>query len=371
MIIALGTGMGLKKAISDKIIGFTGHITVTRYDINNSYEQQPIYVDSITASDILAMPGVQHVQAFGTKAGILSGGEDFEGVVLKGVDANFNADFFAQNLQSGTLPAFKRDGRNDSVVLSATLANTLQLALHDTVRMYFIQQPPRPPRIRKFYVAGIYATGLEEFDKTYIIGDIKHVQRLNGWGINEVGGYEIVLDSAEHLEEKTQQLRSFLPYDLDARSVRSQNEQLFQWLDLFDLNIYLIVTIMILVAIINMVSALLILILDRTHMIGLLKALGLPNLRLMQVFLFQSLRIIFNGLLWGNALGLGICLLQQEMGIIKLDPKTYYVSEAPVLIDFPAILALNGGVIAICLLALLLPALLVGRISPVKALRYE
>lgn len=371
MIVAVATGLGLKKAISDKIIGFTGHITVTRYEINSSYEQQAIDLDSLTSAAIKSIDGVEQIQAFGTKAGILTGKEDFEGIVLKGVTQNYNADFFTQNLRQGKLPIFSDSVRNDSVVISQNLANRLQLALYDTVRMYFIQEPPRPPKIRKFFISGIYATGLEEFDKTYIIGDIKHVQRLNGWKNTEVGGYEIFLASTKNVEDKTQQLRSFLPYDVDARSMRSENEQLFQWLDLFDLNIYLILSIMVIVAIINMVSALLILILDRTHMIGLLKALGLSNLRLMYIFLYQSIQIIVRGLIWGNAIGIGICLLQQEAGIFKLDPETYYVSEAPVLIDIPVLLALNAGILLICLVTLLIPALLVGRISPVKALRYE
>jgi lipoprotein-releasing system permease protein len=371
MIVAVATGLGLKKAISDKIIGFTGHITVTRYEINSSYEQQAIDLDSLTSAAIKSIDGVEQIQAFGTKAGILTGKEDFEGIVLKGVTKNYNAYFFTQNLRQGKLPIFSDSVRNDSVVISQNLANRLQLALYDTVRMYFIQEPPRPPKIRKFFISGIYATGLEEFDKTYIIGDIKHVQRLNGWKNTEVGGYEIFLASTKNVEDKTQQLRSFLPYDVDARSMRSENEQLFQWLDLFDLNIYLILSIMVIVAIINMVSALLILILDRTHMIGLLKALGLSNLRLMYIFLYQSIQIIVRGLIWGNAIGIGICLLQQEAGIFKLDPETYYVSEAPVLIDIPVLLALNAGILLICLVTLLIPALLVGRISPVKALRYE
>jgi lipoprotein-releasing system permease protein len=220
-------------------------------------------------------------------------------------------------------------------------------------------------------VAGIFATGLDEFDKTYIIGDLKHVQRLNGWRVDEVGGYEVALAAADQLDETTAQLRAALPYDLDARSVRSQNEQLFQWLDLFDLNIYLIIGIMLAVAIINMISALLILILDRTNMIGLLKALGLPNGKLMQIFLHQSASIILKGMFWGNVLGLGICLLQQYFGIIKLDPETYYVTQAPISIDVPLILLLNAGVLVVCLISLLLPALLVSKISPVRALRYE
>ena len=371
MIISLSTGLGLKRAISNKIIGFSGHITITRYDLNNSYEQAPISMDSVTADELQTLPDVAHVQPFGTKAGILTGAEDFEGIVLKGVGPEYDWTFFRENIREGNIPVLQDSVRNDSVLISTTLANRLQIGLHDTVRMYFMQQPPKPPRIRRFYVAGIFATGLDEFDKTYILGDVKHVQRLNSWRDDEVGGYEVTLSNADHLDETTAELRAALPYDLDARSVRSQNEQLFQWLDLFDLNIYLIIGIMLAVAIINMVSALLILILDRTNMIGLLKALGMPNGRLMQVFLHQSASIIVKGMLWGNILGLGVCFLQYYFGIIKLDPETYYVTQAPISIDVPLILLLNAGVLVVCLISLLLPALVVSKISPVKALRYE
>ena len=184
------------------------------------------------------MPGIINVQPFGTKAGILTGKEDFEGIVLKGVNAEYNWDFFKKSLRIGAFPRFNPDARNDSILVSTVLADRLKLELYDTVKMYFIQEPPRPPRIRKLFIAGLYATGLEEFDKSYLIGDLKHVQKLNGWRVDEVGGYEIILNDEEKLPEITANLRANLPYDLDARSVRNQNEQLFQWLDLFDLNIY-------------------------------------------------------------------------------------------------------------------------------------
>lgn len=371
MLLSLSTGLGLKKAISDKIIGFTGHINIERYDINNSFAQQAITLDSITKNDIIALPYVKRMQPVGTKAGILAGGETFEGVVLKGVNGQYNWQFFATNLRQGKVPVFNDSIRNDSILISSQLVKILQLKLGDTVRMYFVQEPPKPPRIRKFIIGGIYATGLEDFDKTYLIGDLKHVQKLNGWQMDEVGGYEIELFSTENLEEKTWELRSLLPYDLDAGNVRTKNEQLFQWLDLFDFNIYIIIVIMVLVAIINMISALLILILDRINMIGLLKALGLSTRKLITLFLYQSLRIVLRGMLWGNAIGLILCVLQDKFGFVKLDPDTYYVNEAPILLHWPAIVLLNIGVAAICLLALLLPAMLVSRISPVKALRYE
>ncbi len=370
MIVSIATGIGLKKAISDKIIGFSGHISISRYDMNNSFENAPIVLDSALLATVLTNSAVKKVQPVATKAGILKGAEDFEGVVLKGVDVTYDAQFFTKSLIAGKWPKIGGE-RNDSIIISDVLAKRLQFSVNDAAVMYFIQEAPRPPRIRKFYVCGIYSTGLEEYDKTYIIGDLKHVQRLNSWPTGEVGSYELLLKDGEDLEAVTADIRSELPYDLDAQSVKSKNEQLYQWLDLFDLNIYLILWIMVAVAIINMVSALLILILDRTNMIGLLKALGATNWAVIKIFLYQSMVIIVKGLFWGNLIGIGFCILQQQFGIIKLDPETYYVTEAPIAFEPLSILLLNSGVLIICLVSLLLPALLVSKISPVRALRYE
>ena len=371
MVVSMATGVGLKKAIRDKIVGFTGHITISQYNINNSFEKQPILLDSALAQNLLALPGVKHIQPTATKAGILKGDKDFEGVVFKGVDRTYQSSFFEANIISGKWPVLNGNVRNDSILISATIANLLKIDLHDAIKMYFIQDPPRPPKIRTFYVCGIYATGLEEYDKTYLIGDLKHVQQLNRWRHGEAGGYEVILNDFKQLWPTTVEIRAQLPYDLDAQSVIGQNEQLFQWLDLFDLNIYLIIGIMVAVAVINMISALLILILDRTNMIGLLKSLGANNWQIIKIFLYQSASIIFRGLIWGNAIALSICLVQQYFGVIQLDPETYYVTQAPISLEPTSIILLNLGVILVCLVVLLIPALLISRISPVKALRYE
>jgi lipoprotein-releasing system permease protein len=363
--------MGLKIAISEKIIGFFGHITITRYDINNSYENAPVLLQAEDSVHLFRSPAVNYIQPIATKAGILKGAEDFEGVVLKGVDKTYNWDFLKNNLKSGRIPLIQDELRSDSVLISSNLANKLKLQTHEKVRMYFIQEPPKPPRIRTFYIAGIYETGLEEFDKTYLFGDLRHIQSLNGWRNGEVGGYEVFVKKPDDTQKITSEFRENLSYDLDARTVRSQNEQLFQWLDLFDMNLYLIIGIMLTVAIINMVNALLILILDRTNMIGLLKALGASDWVVMKIFIIQSAHIILKGLFWGNLIGIGLCLIQLHFGVISLDPETYYVSKAPVFLNPLHIALLNAGVFVVCVAMLLIPALLVSKISPVRALRYE
>jgi len=370
MIVSMATGFGLKKAIGDKIVGFFGHITISNYDINNSFENAPIVLTDEDSVALFVMPNLNYVQPFATKAGILKGSEDFEGVVLKGVDSAYNWHFFENNLRNGQLPTLNTEQASNQVLLSTLLANKLKVATGDTVRMYFIQEPPRPPRIRNFIISGLYETGLEEFDKTYLIGDLRQVQRLNGWQNAEVGGFEIFVIDANKNIENASWLRNNLSYTLDARSVQSQNEQLYQWLKLFDINLYLIIAIMIIVALINMVNALLILILDRTNMIGLLKALGASNAGIIKIFLYQSAHIVIRGMLWGNIIGLGFCFIQSQFQLISLDPQTYYVSHAPIYIEVWQIVLLNGGVFAICVLFLVIPALLVSKISPVRALRY-
>lgn len=371
IIVATATGYGLKLAISQKIVGFTGHISLSAYNLNNSYENAPLVLNQEDSVAVSSLEKLDYYQPYATKAGILKGKEDFEGVVLKGVNGSYNWQFFEANLRTGNLPNFADSTRSNAVLLSKTLSNRLKVDVNDTVKMYFIQEPPKPPRIRSFIVSGIYETGLEEYDKNYLICDIRHIQSLNGWRNGEVGGYEIVLKNDENLEIINANLRQNLSYEVDARTVRSQNEQLYQWLDLFDLNLYLIIGIMLAVAIINMISALLILILDRTKMIGLLKALGAKNWQVMQIFLYQSASIILKGMFWGNVIGLGFCFLQLQFGIIPLDPETYYVSSAPIYLNFGHILVLNIGVFVLCILALIIPAAMVAYTSPVKALRYE
>ncbi len=371
MIIALATGNGLRKEIRDKVIGFSGNIQIINYQPTPTYEQSPVSLSDSLRNLILQRPLVQHIQPFGRKAGILKSEDLFEGIVLKGVDATYD--------WSGLDPFIKKGGPlhltdstyNDSVLISQTLLNRLNLKLHDRVSVYFVREGPQPPLLRRFYISGIFQTDFEEIDKTFLIGDLRHIQRLNKWDENEVGGYEIFLHHNQADQEVASGIRVLLPFEMDAITARQLNEQLFQWLDLFDLNILIIILIMIVVATINMSIALLILILERTRMIGVLKALGSANFSIQKIFLINAGYLILIGLFWGNLIGLGLCFLQQRFQLIKLDPATYYVSAVSIDLNLTHILLLNLGTMLICVLCLVLPSFLITRISPVKAIRFD
>ena len=371
MIIAVATGNGLRKEIRNKITGFGGHIQIVNYQPNPTYEQTPVELSDSLLQQITNRAEVQRTQAFSRKAGIMKAGDDFEGLVLKGVGADYSWEALRDYLVDGTTLKFADSTYNDSIVISHYVADRLNLKLNDKVNMYFVREAPKPPLLRKFYISGIYRTDLEEIDNSIIIGDIKHVQRLNRWDENQVGGYEIFLSDEEHSAQEANAIRLLLPFDAEALTARQLNEQLFQWLDLFDVNIILIIIIMIVVATINMSIALLILILERTQMIGILKALGTNNMSIQRIFLINAGYLIGRGLLWGNAIGIGLCLLQQQFRFIKLDPTTYYVSAVSIDLNPVYILGLNLVTLIICLLCLIIPSFLITRISPVRAIRFD
>ncbi len=366
----MATGNGLRKEIRNKVIGFSGDIQILNYQPNATYEQVPATLTDSVKNLIAQREEVQRIQAVGQKAGILKTDELFEGAILKGVGADYDWTNMRQYLQEGSLITINDTAYNDSVVISKTLADRLEVKLHERVSMYFVRESPKPPLLRRFYISGIYQTDFEEIDNNYIIGDLKHIQRLNSWDSSQVGGYEIFLKD-ENLLEKAAEIRLLLPYELDAITARQLNEQLFQWLDLFDFNIITIIIIMIAVATINMSIALLILILERTQMVGILKALGSNNGSVRKIFLINAGYLILRGLFWGNLIGIGLCLLQQQYGFIKLDPTTYYVSEVSIDLNFGFLLALNGITLVICLICMVLPSYLITRISPVKAIRFD
>lgn len=370
MIIAMATGNGLRKEIRNKVIGFSGDIQILNYQPNPTYEQAPAEISDSLMHLIESREEISHVQAMAQKAGILKTDELFEGAILKGVDSGYNWENIRQYLKKGKLIHINDTAYNDSVVISQTLANRLEVDLHERLSMYFVRESPKPPLLRRFYISGIYQTDFEEIDNNFIIGDLKHIQRLNGWDSTQVGGYEVFLTD-ERLAEKAAEIRLLLPLELDAITARQLNEQLFQWLDLFDLNILIIIIIMIAVATINMSIALLILILERTQMVGILKALGSNNLSIRRIFLINAAYLIIRGLFWGNLIGIGLCLLQQEFGLIKLDPATYYVSEVSIDLNIGFLLLLNGITLLICLICMVLPSFLITRISPVKAIRFD
>lgn len=370
MILAVSTGNGLRNEIKNKVIQFGGHLQILNYEPNPTYEQSPVLLDSALLKQIEALPAVAHLQAFGRKAGILKNGDLFEGAILKGIDQSFERRRFVDYLTAGQLPHYGIEGYQDSIVLSDELASRLKISLGDRLSMYFVRKG-RPPLLRKFTVGGLFRTDFEEIDQTFLIGDLKHVRRLNKWDGNASGGYEIFLHENDEMDQTVAEVRGMVPYEYDALSARRLNAQLFQWLDLFDLNIIIILVIIVAVATVNMSIALLILIMERTRMIGTLKALGSTNFTVQRIFLINAAYLIGKGMLWGNGIALGLLLLQDYFGLVKLDPSTYYVSQVSVDLNPWPILALNLGTLLICLICLVLPSFLITRIRPVKALRFD
>ncbi len=367
----MATGLGLRKEISDKVIGFGGHIQILNYQPNPIFEQQPVSISDSTLKSLKTLPEVDYIQAFSKKAGILKHNDVFEGVVLKGVDVDFNWQHFSQFITQGKRFTVQDSAYNDSILISEYLAKLLQVKLGTKLSVYFVRQAPKPPLLRYFYISGLYKTDFEDIDNNFIIGDLKHLQRINKWDADEVGGYEIFLKEGVPMDATTRKLRLLLPLDFDAISAKMLNEQLFQWLELFDLNIAIILIIIIAVAAINMSISLLILILERTQMIGILKALGTTNLTVRKIFLYNAAYLILKGLFYGNLIGISLCLIQKYLKPIKLDPSTYYVSSVAIDLNIPLLLLLNLGTMLICILCLIIPSFLITRISPVKAIRFD
>jgi lipoprotein-releasing system permease protein len=298
-----------------------------------------------------------------------------QGVVLKGIGSDYDWSFFSTNLVEGEVVTVTDTARTDNVLISKKISDMLGLKLGDSFSMFFVQDPPR---MRKFTITGIYETSLEEFDKTYLFCDIEHIRRLNGWESNQVSGFEIFINDFSELDIVTDVIRDAIGYrvaddeeQLKVTNIRSRYPQIFDWLDFQDTNVIIILTLMILVAGFNMISGLLILILEKTNMIGILKAMGAENKLIRNIFLYQASWLTVKGLFWGNVIGIGLALLQQETGMISLDPSSYYLKSVPVNIDILHILILNAGTMAAIIIMLLIPSQLIARITPVKAIRYD
>lgn len=366
MIIAVAVVTGFKQQIRDKVIGFSGHIQISNFDLNTSYETSPLAIEKVDKEALLKIPNVKHLHGFATKAGIAKTKDQIEGVVLKGVGKDYDWTFFKEKIQEGRVIEMNDSAKSNEVVISRTLASRLKLKVGDPFVMYFIQQPPR---MRKFTIAGIYQTGLEELDKTFILGDIGHVQKLNDWEENQVSGFEVMLYKSDKMEETSELIFDELDLDLNVKTIRDLMPQIFDWLDLQDMNEIIILVLMSLVAGINMITALLILILEKSRMIGLLKALGMNNTTVQRIFLNKAAFLIGKGLLWGNILGVGLCFIQLQFGVFTLDESSYYLKYVPVNLNFISIILLNIGTFAVCMLMLLIPARIISKISPVKAIR--
>jgi len=375
MLVSISIVTGFKKEISDKVIGFGSHIQILNYDSNVSYETSPILAKPSFLPQIEKLPGVKHLQVFALKAGIVKTQNDIQGLVLKGVGSDFDWSFFENSMLEGKSFKMKEDSVSNSIVISSFLAKTLKLKTGDSFQMWFIQDTPR---FRKFTISGIYETSLQEFDKTFAIADIRHIQRLSGWNETQVSGIEMILSDFSQIQSVTEQVDEIVATNffedgsrLKVLNIVEKYPQIFDWLNLQDVNVMVIIILMLVVAGINMISGLLIIILDRTNMIGILKALGSNNGSIRKIFLYQSSYLILKGLIWGNLVGIGICAIQKYFGIIQLDPASYYLTTVPVNIDFFNILLLNAGTIVVILAFLIVPSMLISRISPAESIRFK
>lgn len=372
MIVSVATGIGLQQKIREKVSAFNGHIIISNYDNNQSEATlTPIAKNQEFYPKFNSVAGISHVQAIATKAGIIRTEKAFEGIVFKGVGEDYQWSNIKEYLVAGRLPNLSSQ-LNSEVVISQFLADRLQLKVGDAFNTFFIKENQNQlPNFRHLKITGIFNSGFQEFDATYILGDIRHIQRINKWSPNQIGAFEIFVDDFDQIQSVGEEVYQQTPSNLDSKTIIEKYSYIFDWLQLFDFNIVVILGVMILVATINMVVALLVLILERTQMIGILKALGANNWSVRKIFLYNALYLIFRGLLWGNGIGIGVLLIQKYFGVIQLNPENYYVNQAPVYFNWGYILALNLLTVTVCFVVLLIPSYLITKISPVKAIRYD
>ncbi|MCX7548165.1 ABC transporter permease [Xanthomarina sp. F1114] len=372
MMIAIATGIGLQQKIREKVVAFNGDIIISNFDSNNSQESgKPISMNQDFYPEFKSVDEVEHIQAVATKFGIIRTETDFEAIILKGVGADFKWSYFQDFLIEGRLPDYS-EGRNEDVLISKYLANRMQFKLGDSFTTLFRKEDPnKPPSMITYHIVGIYSSGFKDFDETYVLGDLRHLQRLNRWESDQAGHFEVFVKDYAKLNETFNQVYQNTPSLLNVVTVEQKFGSIFEWIKIFIKNIYGIIGIMILVAGINMITALLVLVLERTQMIGILKALGSNNWAIRKIFLYNASYLISLGLIWGNVIGLGLLFAQKYLKLFPLNPDVYYVTEAPVYISLGYILALNIGTFVLCLVMLLLPSYIITKISPVKAIRFE
>jgi lipoprotein-releasing system permease protein len=368
MILSVSIVVGFQKAVRQKVSSFDAHIQISGFSNNESYEQASISRDQEFLPAIAKIEGVKNIQVYAQKGGILKANKTIQGVMMKGVGSDYDWSNMEQWLIAGKIPIYNDSGRSKEIVISKNIANKIQLHVGDPVLMYFIQEPPR---VRKFYISGIYHSGLEEFDSRYIIGDIQQIQKLNKWDKNQIAGFEVMIDNYDDMEEITAKVNDAIGYDLIAKNIRQRYPFIMDWLNLLDTNVYFILGLMVLISGITMMGTILILILEKTNMIGTLKALGSNNKSIRKIFIYNALYLIGSGLLLGNILGISLAAIQYFFKIIPLDPDTYYMDTIPIYLNFWYLLALNIGTILITTLMMLWPSHIVSRISPIKALRFD
>jgi lipoprotein-releasing system permease protein len=375
MILSVAIVTGFKQEIRNRVIGFSSHIQIKNYDLNNSFETTAINKNLEFLPALKKLPGVKHMQVFATKPGMIKTKSDVQGVIVKGVGSDFDWTFIENHMVEGRPFVVNDSSRTNEIVLSKKLSNLLNLKIDDEFAMFFIDEKPR---MRRFKLIGMYKTSLEQFDMQTMLVDIGHIQRLNNWDSETIGGFEIYIEDFNEIEYLTRGIKEIVEYRfsedggrLQVKNIKQNYPQIFDWLKLLDMNVWVILIIMIVVAVINMISGLIILILDRTFSIGLLKALGTDNSSMRKIFLYQALYLISKGLVWGNIISIMFMILQDKFHLIKLDQASYFIDYAPVNFNIAHLIIINLAALATIFTFMLLPVIIVSRIQPVKTLRYN
>lgn len=375
MIVSVAVVIGFKNEVRDKVVGFGSHIQISNFDSNQSYETHPIVANDSIINILASIDGVAKIQRFSTKPGIIKTDDNFQGMVLKGIGPEYDMSFYKDHLIEGELPLFSDSSATNEIIISEALAKKLQLKLEDKIYTYYIQNDIRA---RRLTIKGIYQTNISEYDNLFVIGDMYTVNRLNGWEPEQVSGIEVLVNDYNRVEDIADDVASQIDTRTDkyggayyTQSIQQLNPQIFAWLGLLDTNVWVILILMTGVAGFTMISGLLIIILERTNMIGILKAVGANNLMIRKIFLYFSVFLIGKGMLWGNIVGLSVCFLQKYFHFLKLDPETYYVDSVPIEFNIYLFLLLNIGTLTVSVLMLIGPSYLITKIDPAKSIRFE
>lgn len=371
MLVSMGILEGFKSSIRQKIFSFGAHIQVTKYDLKKSYEESPLSVNTSLYQHPDSIDDIAHIQVYSNKPGLIRTENDIMGVVLKGVGKDYKVSDFQRNMVKGSFLTFPDSAYSKEILISQKIASKMNLNIGDYVIMIFSRTQTAAPSYRKLSVKGIYETGLEEFDEHFVIGDIRLNQKISGWGDSLVGGYEIFVKDFERIEQSSEAVFDYMDYDMQIEKINDKYIQIFDWLKLLDRNVAVFLVLILFVACFNMIATLFIMIMERTNMIGVLKALGARNKLIQKIFIYNGAFIILKGLLWGNIIGLGFCYLQYEFKLIPLDAENYYISYVPIKFNWIYIAGINILSFLIVTLVLLIPAFIISRMKPVNSIKFN
>jgi len=375
MIVSMSVIIGFKNEIMDKVVGFGSCVNIVNRETGGNYETMPISSEQDFFPSIENEQGINHIQRYVMKPAILKSGADILGVIIKGVGSEYDFKFFEDNMLEGCAPKIIAGQKTDSMLISKRMADLLNLKLGDKVVAYFVQDPPR---MRKYTVSGIYQTGLEDYDKLFCFTDMTDIQKINGWNENQISGFEVMIDDFSKLEDMSSLVREYAGYQISedgamlrVTNVKDNNRQLFDWITLTEMNVYVILAIMFFVAFVNMSTAMLIIIFERAAMIGIMKAVGSSNWLIRKIFIIQSVHITSRGVVIGNIVAAVLILLEQYFHLVGLDPASYYVDHVPAEFQLWYFIAIDLGTLLVMSIMLVLPSMAISKMEPAKVVNFR